>query len=105
MRRIMLKLWKDDCGALIAVEWLFIGTILVIGLVAGLTTLRNHVVNELEEFGNAVSGLNQCYKIEGLAGCGGGSCSSSVEDTAHNEMTNIVKSCQEGVNINAHVCD
>jgi hypothetical protein len=35
MRRMIKTLWNDDRGALIATEWLFVATIIVIGLVVG----------------------------------------------------------------------
>jgi hypothetical protein len=31
MRQLMLRLWKADCGALIATEWVLVATILVGG--------------------------------------------------------------------------
>jgi hypothetical protein len=40
MRRMLSKLWNDDAGFIISVEMLFICVILVIGLVAGFTALR-----------------------------------------------------------------
>ena len=35
MTKWMLKLWDDDRGAIIALEFLFLATILVIGIVVG----------------------------------------------------------------------
>jgi hypothetical protein len=51
----MLKLWNDDAGALIAMEWLLVGTILVIGIIPGLVALRNAIAAELQEQANALS--------------------------------------------------
>jgi len=65
----MTKLWNDDCGALIAAEFLFVATILVIGIVVGLVSVRNAVVHELVELGNAFLALSQGYSIGGLSGC------------------------------------
>ena len=33
MAYLMRKLWRDDCGALISAEFLFVSTILVIGVI------------------------------------------------------------------------
>jgi len=41
MRKLLAKLWRDDGGALLAAEWVFLGTILVIGLVPGMVAIRD----------------------------------------------------------------
>lgn len=60
------KLWADDRGALLSAEWVFMGTILVIGVTAGLVSVRNGVDAELSEFGNAMTSLNQSYRVPGI---------------------------------------
>lgn len=45
-----------------------VATILVIGMIVGLTTLRNQVVQELIAVGEAIGCLNTSYSITGLAG-------------------------------------
>lgn len=67
----MKQLWTDDRGALIATEFLFLATILVLGIVVGLTALRNAVVNEFEDFAGAVGALSQAYSFSGTSGCCG----------------------------------
>jgi Flp pilus assembly pilin Flp len=54
MARLLFALWDDDAGALLTTEFLFLATILVIGLVVGLTTLRNAIATELTELANAI---------------------------------------------------
>jgi len=60
------KLWNDDAGFIISAELIFIATILVIGLVAGLAGLRNLIITELIEVGNAVAALDNGYTIIGI---------------------------------------
>src|SRR5204862_8131436 len=67
MRSLMLKLWKDDGGALLGAEWVFIATILVLGTIVGLVTVRNAVNSELIELAGAITGLNQNYSFAGEA--------------------------------------
>jgi Flp pilus assembly pilin Flp len=69
MTKLLSKLWKDDAGALIATEFLFVATILVIGLIVGLATVRDAVSTELAELANAILALSQGYTIQGLTGC------------------------------------
>ena len=65
---VLRDLWRDDQGALIATEWLFIVTIMVIGLVVGLAYIRNAVTFELSEVAQAIGCLDQGYMYPGLAG-------------------------------------
>jgi hypothetical protein len=67
MRRILSKFWTDDDGFIISTEMLFICVILVIGLVAGFTALRQGVVTELAAVGNAIGALDEGYKIMGMS--------------------------------------
>ncbi len=69
MSKLLQKLWNDDCGALIAAEYLFVATILVIGIIVGLTNVRQAVTAELTELGNAYLALSQSYTIMGILGC------------------------------------
>jgi hypothetical protein len=69
VKSMLTKLWNDDAGALIASEFLFVATILVIGIIVGLSGLRIAVVAELTELGNAILALSQGYTVSGLTGC------------------------------------
>jgi hypothetical protein len=69
MSNLLLKLWNDDAGALIAAEYLFVATILVIGIITGLVSVRNAVATELAELANAYLTLSQGYSFGGLSGC------------------------------------
>jgi hypothetical protein len=57
MRQLMSRLWQDDAGALLSVEWVFVATILVIGSITGLVAVRQAICAELEEFAEAVLAL------------------------------------------------
>ncbi len=68
MRKLILSLWRDDQGAIIAIEYLFVATILVLGIIVGLTNLRTAINVELTELGNAILALSQGYTVSGAAG-------------------------------------
>ena len=78
---ILQQFWNDDCGALISSEYLFVATILVIGVVVGLTNLREAVNAELTELGNALLALSQGFTISGSSGTGGSVDGSQAIDT------------------------
>jgi Flp pilus assembly pilin Flp len=85
MRKLLANCWKDDSGALIAMEFLFVATVLVIGIVVGLTAVRNAVNAELTELANAILALSQGYTISGQSGCGASVDGSAAIDTPGNE--------------------
>jgi Flp pilus assembly pilin Flp len=69
MKHLMAKLWNDDCGALIATEFLFIATILIIGIIVGLTSVRTAVNVELSNLADAILALNMSFAFSGQSGC------------------------------------
>ncbi len=81
MRQVFVKLWQDDAGALIATEFLFVATILIIGIIVGLASVRDAVVSELIELGNAVLALSQGYTVSGQTGCCSATDGSQAIDT------------------------
>lgn len=68
MSSVTKKLWNDDAGFIISVELILIATISVIGLLAGLTAVRDGVVCELSDVAGAVQDLNQSYSYSALTG-------------------------------------
>ena len=83
MNTLMVRLWNDDCGYILSAESVFLFTITVLGLITGWVAVRNSVVSELTEVGNAIRGLQQCYSFSGLSNCTSSTCGSAVLDTAH----------------------
>lgn len=69
MSKLLQKLWKDDGGALISMEFLFVATIIVIGIIVGLTGIRDAMNAELTVLGNAILALNISYSFAGVTGC------------------------------------
>lgn len=63
---LLWKFWKDEYGAVISSELATVGSVVVIGGVAGLTEMRDSVTNELMETGRAIQGLNQSYSVSGI---------------------------------------
>ncbi len=63
----MLKqLWHDEVGALLSAEIVLAGTILVIGAITGLTSVRDGVTTELADVGAAIGWLDQSYTLGGI---------------------------------------
>jgi Flp pilus assembly pilin Flp len=58
---ILLTLLRDDRGFLASSELILIATIVVIGLITGLVTVRDQVIQELADVADAVSEFDQSY--------------------------------------------
>jgi hypothetical protein len=64
------ELWADEAGVIISAELVLVATILVIGMIVGMTSLRNQIVEELVDVGQAIGSLSQSYAFAGVAKCG-----------------------------------
>jgi Flp pilus assembly pilin Flp len=62
------EFWRDDCGAIITVELILIVTILGIGLIVGLTTVRDAVNSEFADLAQAINNIDQSYSYSGVTG-------------------------------------
>jgi Flp pilus assembly pilin Flp len=69
MRQLFVRLWADDRGVLLSIEFLLIASILILGVVVGLTALRNAITAEFEELANAILAISQGFSVGGLSGC------------------------------------
>lgn len=65
MTTLMTKLFHDENGFLMSAELILLGTIVVLGLVVGLTEVSFAINNELEDVASAFSSMNQSYSAHG----------------------------------------
>jgi hypothetical protein len=105
MKTMLKKLWVDDGGALIAVEWMFVATILVIGAIVGIVAVRNAVNAELTGMANAIGALNQCYSFSGQQNCAASTCGSQVTSCPSSQITTTSTCAQNAVNIVVNPCE
>jgi hypothetical protein len=94
----MLKLLKtlrdDDHGVILSTEIVIVGSLLVIGLISGLSCLRQSVNSELQDVANAIGALDQSYSFSSHRKDGGwgGQCCAW---TAGSSYTNCEVSAQD----------
>jgi Flp pilus assembly pilin Flp len=62
------RLWSDEAGFVVSTELALVATILVIGMVVGITSIRDQVVQELADIGGMISQLNQSYSFSAITG-------------------------------------
>jgi len=58
---ILNALKNDENGFIVSAELVLVGTILVVGMIVGLTELSFNVNQELEDVGSAIGCVNQTY--------------------------------------------
>ncbi len=58
---ILNALKNDENGFVVSAELVLVGTILVLGMIVGLTELSYGVNEELEDLGSAIGAINQTY--------------------------------------------
>jgi hypothetical protein len=63
MKRIAIQLWHDQRGTVSAVSTLLLYTVLGLGAVAGLATLRNQLVQECGDLAGALDHLDQSWTV------------------------------------------
>lgn len=80
MKNVSKKLWNDNAGFVVSIELILIATIAVIGLVAGMTAVRDGVVSELSDVAGSVQDLNQSYSFNGVTGHSGSTAGSDFQD-------------------------
>lgn len=78
MKLTWLKLLADERGFVVSSEMVLMATILIIGLITGLVTVRDQVIIELADVADAVSELNQSYSFAAISVVGVGSVAGSV---------------------------
>jgi len=76
------QLLHDEAGFIVSAELVLVSTIVVIGMVVGLSEVANGVNQELEDVGSAFGSLNQSYCFHGFSGHKGWEAGSSFQDHA-----------------------
>ena len=80
---MLKRLWNEEVGAIVSAEIMLIATILVLGVIVGLKSVRDSVVTELADVAQAIANVNQSYSYSGVTGhaanSGGGSFGDSMD--------------------------
>ena len=62
MKTVLLKMGTEDDGVL-SFEWVLLVTLLTIGIVGGLASVRDAIIDELGDFSEAAMALDESYTI------------------------------------------
>ncbi len=64
---MLRALLNDESGFIVSAELVLIATILVIGLIVGLSSIQHAIVAELNDVGDAIGSANQSYFYTGFS--------------------------------------
>ncbi|MCA9246577.1 MAG: hypothetical protein KDA42_05660 [Planctomycetales bacterium] len=56
--KLLKALWRDQCGGLLSAEYVLLGTLLTLGVIVGLTAVRNAIVQELADLAAAICAID-----------------------------------------------
>lgn len=79
---IWRQLWNDETGAILTAETVLLGSVGVVGVVTGLTQVRDSVVSELTDLAEAIGSMDQSYYYGGVYGHGAYTAGSGYRDRA-----------------------
>jgi Flp pilus assembly pilin Flp len=79
MASLLRKMWADDDGAIISVEFILVVSILIFGIIPGLVALRNSINAALTSTGNLLNALLPSFTFSGwIVGPSGGPADQNV---------------------------
>ncbi|QDU40392.1 hypothetical protein Mal4_47480 [Maioricimonas rarisocia] len=67
MNSTLKALFNDEAGFVVSAELTLVATILVIGLIVGLSEIQHAMVTELNDVADAIGSLNQSYLFTGFS--------------------------------------
>lgn len=62
---------RKQAGFIVTIELLLLASILVIGLIVGMTNVRDSVLAELSDVSEAIGGLDQSYTVSAVSNAAG----------------------------------
>lgn len=103
MKRLWKCLWQDEHGVILSTEIVIVGSVLVIGLITGMSCLQEAVNGEMKDLAGAIGSLDQSYSFAGQVGdkrcpvCTAGSSYRDCEEQCEEDQGDIAAaSCYRG---------
>jgi Flp pilus assembly pilin Flp len=79
---MLRKLLLDEAGFIVSAELVLVATLLVVGVIVGLSEVQHAVVSELNDVGEAIGQLNQSYSFSGFSKHDKGGCHAFTRGSA-----------------------
>jgi hypothetical protein len=74
------RLWGDELGFVVSAELTLVATVLVVGMLVGLVSVRDQMVQELGDLAVALGVVNQSFSFSGVSGHTSGTAGSCFCD-------------------------
>jgi Flp pilus assembly pilin Flp len=87
---VFRELWSDETGVILSAEAVVLGTLGIVGLTAGLSTVSSAVNSELQDLAFAIRSLDQSYEIPAQSSCGAYTAGSSFKQDPVEESLAIL---------------
>jgi len=71
MKRLLRRVWQDQRGGL-TWEWILLVTLLVVGIVGGLSGVRDTIIDELGDIADAALSIDQSWTMRFCTDCSNG---------------------------------
>lgn len=65
---ILKQLQRDEDGFILSIEMILVSTIAVLGLLVGISAIRDAMLSELSDVAGAVQDINQSWMLYGVRG-------------------------------------
>ena len=78
--RAAIRLWNEEQGAIISAEIMLVGTLLVIGVIVGIKSVRDAVVTEMADVAQAMNSASQGFWYGGSTSNNGQTYGASYND-------------------------
>lgn len=87
-RQAVQRLYREEQGVMVIIDYVLLGTIVAIGAIVGLVTVRDAIVQELGDVGIGLENLQQNYTVSmTFATVSGGTTTQSYGYTTDNNPT------------------
>ena len=86
-------------------EWVFLATILVLGIVTAFVTVRQAVISEFVELSQSVMALSQSYSFAGQSSCLTSTAGTQAIDTTANTINVGSTNAEMPAPVNQSPCD
>lgn len=64
--QIIRRLWIEEDGYILSTELVLVGSLLVVGIIGGMTTMRDSLVGEMSDLSASVSSMDQSFSVVGI---------------------------------------
>ena len=64
MRKFLTRMWHEQDGVL-SFEWTMLASLLTVGVVAGVASIRDATIDEMGDLTRAMTSLDQSYRVQG----------------------------------------